>query len=119
MVDEVRVYNAALTAADLGALMEAGADPDTDGLTNLREFENRTDPSVNDNGVDSDGDGLSNWAEINVYGTDPFNADSDGDGVSDGAEVIAGTDPLVADQHPVGGPIVTVLYPREGEYILW
>ena len=36
---------------------------------------------------DSDGDGLSDADEVNIFGTDPFDADSDGDGLSDGEEV--------------------------------
>lgn len=48
--------------------------------------------------LDSDGDGLSDWDEINVYGTDPFNKDTDGDGLSDGDEVLKyKTDPLNKD----------------------
>jgi hypothetical protein len=46
---------------------------------------------------DSDNDGLSDGDEIQVYGTDPYNADTDGDGRGDGEEVLAGTNPLVAD----------------------
>lgn len=37
--------------------------------------------------LDSDGDGLTDWEEIHVYGTDPFNPDTDGDGLWDGDEV--------------------------------
>jgi hypothetical protein len=48
-------------------------------------------------GLDSDGDGLSDWDEINIYGTDPFNPDTDGDGWSDWHEVMMGTDPLNPD----------------------
>lgn len=48
--------------------------------------------------IDSDGDGLSDWEEINVHGTDPFNPDTDGDGLSDGDEVkVFRTDPLNPD----------------------
>lgn len=46
---------------------------------------------------DSDGDGLSDASETYTYGTDPNNPDTDGDGRSDGMEVLAETDPLVAD----------------------
>lgn len=48
--------------------------------------------------LDSDGDGLTDYEEINVYGTDPFNPDTDGDGLTDYEEVrIYGTDPLNPD----------------------
>ncbi len=43
---------------------------------------------------DSDGDLLPDYAEINVYLTDPNLADTDNDGVPDGAEILAGTDPF-------------------------
>jgi hypothetical protein len=47
---------------------------------------------------DSDFDGLSDYEEIYIYGTDPFNPDTDGDGLRDGDEVhIYGTSPLHAD----------------------
>jgi hypothetical protein len=48
-------------------------------------------------GGDPDGDGVSNRLELEVYGTDPFNADTDGDGLPDGWEIARGTQPLVAD----------------------
>ena len=48
--------------------------------------------------LDSDGDGLTDWEEIHIYGTDPYNPDTDGDGLSDYEEVkIYGTDPLNPD----------------------
>ena len=49
---------------------EAACDEDSDGLTNLEEYENRTDP---------------------------WNGDTDGDGRSDGQEVAAGTNPVYPD----------------------
>ncbi len=42
---------------------------------------------------DSDNDGLSDYEEVNIYGTDPYNPDTDGDGMSDGDEVKAGRNP--------------------------
>lgn len=70
-----------------------------DGLTNLEEFINGTDPQDSD----SDNDGLLDGVETNTgifvsssnTGTDPNVADTDGDGTNDGAEVAQGTDPLV------------------------
>jgi len=44
-------------------------------------------------GCDTDGDMIPNSKELEVYGTDLFNADTDGDGVDDGDEVLAGTNP--------------------------
>jgi hypothetical protein len=73
---------------------DAALDFDEDGLTNLEEFQNETDPS----NPDTDGDGLSDGEEVKEYFTDPLNADTDGDGLSDGDEVlIHNTDPLNPD----------------------
>jgi RHS repeat-associated protein len=89
-------------------------DSDNDGLTNLEEYENRTDPNnpdtdgdgmpdgwevrygldpkVDDSSLDPDGDGLTNGEE-HQYWTDPTNPDTDGDGINDGDEVASGTNP--------------------------
>jgi len=52
-------------------------------------------------GFDSDNDDLSDYLEIEVYHTDPFDPDSDQDGFSDGFEVKHGTDPLDPNDYPV------------------
>jgi hypothetical protein len=65
-------------------------DPDHDGLTNLQEFQNGTDP----HNPDTDGDGLTDGQEVMLYHTSPLFADSDGDGIPDGVEVTMGTNPL-------------------------
>jgi hypothetical protein len=57
-----------------------------DGLTNLQEFLNRTDPT----NPDTDGDTLTDYDEIVLYGTDPLEWDSDNDGLWDGWEVAYG-----------------------------
>jgi arylsulfatase A len=75
-----------------------------DGLTNLEEYQNGTDPQD----FDSDNDGLNDGDEVKgtlnpwtagVKGappgdpTDPNNPNSDGEGLNDGDEIAAATDP--------------------------
>ncbi len=89
-------------------------DGDDDGLANIDEQANGTQPNLND----SDGDGILDGTEVAIgwnplandidndglteseelaAGTDPLQSDTDMDGVSDGQEVLAGSDPLVAN----------------------
>ncbi len=72
---------------------DASVDADEDGLTNLEEYQEGTDPHL----ADTDGDFLLDGEEVNDYQTDPLNFDSDGDTLSDGYEVKFGLNPLVAD----------------------
>jgi len=67
-------------------------DADRDGLTNLGEYQNGTDPLD----PDSDDDGLSDGDEANVHGTDPTTSDTDADTFNDGYELRNGGDPLDA-----------------------
>lgn len=69
---------------------DADADCDSDGLSNIREFELGTKPF----NPDTDNDGLTDGDEVNIYGTDPLKYDTDDDGISDGDEIAMGTDPL-------------------------
>jgi len=88
------------------------ADEDDDGLIDLQEFVNSTDPNdedsdsddlndgdevntygTNPNDPDTDGDGLTDGEEVNTYGTNPNNEDTDGDGVSDKDEIDGGRNP--------------------------
>jgi sugar lactone lactonase YvrE len=62
-------------------------DPDHDGLTNLQEFQNGTDP----NNPDTDGDGLTDGQEVLLYHTNPLLFSTDGTGIPDGIEVQTGT----------------------------
>jgi len=62
---------------------DAGLDSDSDGLTNLSEYQQGTDPTDSD----SDDDGLNDNAEVSVYDTDPTDSDSDDDQMPDGWEV--------------------------------
>jgi len=57
---------------------------------------------------DSDGDGLSDFDEINIFGSDPYNADSDGDGIEDGEAVLNGKDPVG------GAPLKDFFVPHAG-----
>lgn len=47
---------------------------------------------------DSDGDGLSDYDEINIFGSDPYDADSNSDGVEDGEAVLNGRDPVTGSK---------------------
>jgi len=100
---------------------DASLDPDSDGLTNLEEYQEGTDPhdadtdndgltdgdevdkyftdpTVSDANCDSDSDGLTNVEEVDTYLTDPLNADTDGDTLTDGDEVnVYCTDPCDCD----------------------
>jgi hypothetical protein len=72
-----------------------------DGLTNLEEYQNGTDPLD----ADSDDDGLTDGAEVHTYGTDPLDPDTDGDDATDGWEVSNGyapTDPTDATRDTDG-----------------
>jgi Carboxypeptidase regulatory-like domain/Bacterial TSP3 repeat len=59
------------------------------------------DPTVADQ--DPDSDGLTNLQEYQ-HGTDPHNPDTDGDGIPDGLEVAQGTDPLNPNDPPPTPP---------------
>lgn len=87
---------------------DAIADCDSDGLTNIDEFQRGTLP----NNADSDADGANDGAEVNrmdggtAAPTNPLRADTDGDNLLDGVETDTGTfvsrtdtgtDPLVLD----------------------
>ena len=72
---------------------DPGSDDDSDGLSNLEEFQERTDPAAKD----SDGDGLTDGDEVNVHKTNPLLEDSDGNGIPDFDEVQEGTDTDVPD----------------------
>lgn len=89
-------------------------DPDDDGLTNLEEFEARTDPR----NPDSDGDTLLDGDEVHGTAgmrppTNPLSPDTDSDGLDDALETNSGvfngamdpgTDPTNADTDGDGSP---------------
>ena len=67
-------------------------DVDNDGLANLLEYRNDTNPRL----ADTDDDGLSDSEELSL-GTNPIIADTDGDGLDDMDEIVFGTDPCNSD----------------------
>ena len=73
---------------------DASLDLDEDGVSNLNEFLNGTNPTLQD----TDNDGLSDYAEIYVHQTSPISIDSDEDGLSDSDEILIHlTDPMLVD----------------------
>ena len=101
---------------DINDPSDALADGDNDGLVNLQEFFNDTDPSNPDTDSDglsdgdeffihrtspinndTDNDGLNDFSEINTHSTNPLNGDSDNDGLPDGWEVSYELNPLIDD----------------------
>lgn len=78
---------------------DASSDQDSDGLTNLQEYQEGTSPLQSD----SDGDELSDYDEINIHLTIPTEKDTDRDGLADGDEVLVySTDPLLSDSDSDG-----------------
>jgi hypothetical protein len=73
---------------------DASLDLDEDGVSNLNEFINGTNPTHQD----TDNDGLSDYVEIYVHQTSPISIDSDEDGLSDSDEILIHlTDPMLVD----------------------
>jgi hypothetical protein len=107
-LDEVAIYDRALTAAEVRLHSQAvlGADTDGDGMPDVYELNNGFNPNdPSDANQDADNDGLTNLQEYQL-GTDPHNPDTDGDGLKDGVETgtgvwvsptNTGTDPLNPD----------------------
>ncbi|MEX2690407.1 MAG: SBBP repeat-containing protein [Candidatus Njordarchaeum guaymaensis] len=118
---------------------DSGGDADSDGLTNVEEYQIGTDPldsdtdddsmpdgwevlyglnplSAADAGNDVDKDRLSNSEEY-IYGTNPKDPDTDDDGYLDGVEVENGTDPTNPRAYPteltwwqkIGGQIISTV----------
>ncbi|MFC1820860.1 leucine-rich repeat domain-containing protein, partial [Thermodesulfobacteriota bacterium] len=75
-----------------------GNDTDSDGMDDDWEYATFGDLS-SDGTADTDNDGLSDLEEF-TNNTDPHNPDSDGDGFVDGAEVRAGSDPNSNTDYP-------------------
>jgi hypothetical protein len=75
------------------AVSNGPIDSDADGMPDDWESSNGFNPNdPADAAQDADGDGLTNLAEFQ-NDSDPYNVDTDGDGVRDGLEVQTGSDP--------------------------
>ncbi|MBK1832506.1 discoidin domain-containing protein [Roseibacillus ishigakijimensis] len=88
---------------------DSATDLDSDGLSNLEEYQGLgnasflggTDPTE----ADSDSDGLTDGAEVNTHHTSPFLVDTDGDSLSDGDEInLHSSSPLLVDTDADGFP---------------
>ncbi|HEX5218966.1 MAG TPA: LamG-like jellyroll fold domain-containing protein [Verrucomicrobiae bacterium] len=107
-LDEVVIYDRALTEAEVRLHSQAvlGADTDGDTMPDVYELSNGLNPNDGaDAHTDPDNDGSTNLQEY-LRKTDPQDSDSDDDGVLDGSETNTGiwvsptdrgTDPLDAD----------------------
>ncbi|MHA2089393.1 MAG: hypothetical protein ACW98K_00930 [Candidatus Kariarchaeaceae archaeon] len=70
-------------------------DSDNDGIPDVNEYGNGTNPTS----IDTDGDGIGDYNETLFYLTDPLSMDTDGDGIYDDIEILEyGTDPLNPDE---------------------
>lgn len=77
-----------------GLNLEPELDQDSDGLTNLEEYQHSTHPLDQD----TDGDSLTDGDEIHIHGTDPKSTDTDKDGLTDADEItLYETDPTNFD----------------------
>lgn len=72
--------------------VDAFEDKDGDGLSNVDEFDEGTNPAL----ADTDSDGLDDAKELKEHNTNPLLADTDGDGLNDRVELLTSTDPLIA-----------------------
>jgi hypothetical protein len=95
---------------DQGDSEDRNYDFDNDGLSNLEEYQNHTNPKK----ADSDLDGIPDGWEVE-NGLDPLvddtDLDSDGDDFTNKEEYDASTDPLDAESKPADGFILPCWWP--------
>ena len=90
VVNDTRVFDR--TSLRVHVMTRTG-DVDEDGLTNEREFAEKTDFLSSD----TDTDGVTDGQEVTTYGTNATDPDTDGDGLRDNAEINGGTNVTVGD----------------------
>lgn len=95
--DTIPLWWEELYGFDDNLAADAVADGDSDGRSNLEEFNAGTSPVT----ADSDHDGLTDGEEA-VAGTDPLDSDTDNDTLSDGSETTSS--PVLADSDADGAP---------------
>ena len=85
-----------LKSSDIPTTNAEWADFDGDGVSNLDELQQGTDPF---SAADQDGNGLPDDWETKYFGStgQSASADPDGDGLTNAQELAAGTDPTKAD----------------------
>lgn len=81
----------------------ANGDPDHDGLTNLREFRDGTNPRD----ADTDNDGVNDGNELAEH-TNPNDPDTDNDGIEDGQETIGTVAGFTEDSPGSGTGVLTI-----------
>lgn len=98
-LDEIRLYNRALSSKEVEFLYAGEIDSDKDGLSDAEEIKIGSNP----NKTDSDGDGLNDYDEVVKHGTNPTKSDSDGDQLNDDEEILVyKTNPTARDSDDDG-----------------
>ncbi len=132
-LSDIRLYNRALSATEVGQIYQQENDTDGDGIfdiyeTNTGIYVSVTDTGTSPNNPDTDGDGLLDGVETatGIYvsakdtGTNPNKQDTDGDGLADGVETNTGiyvgegntgTSPVNEDTNGDGI--------KDGEAVVW
>ncbi len=115
---EARIYDHALSPADIVEIYIGTSEIDTDGdgipdSWKLYYF-GTTNVDADD---DADGDGLTNLEEY-LAGTNPLNPDTNQNGIWDSIAIRLGMDPTFIDSTPSGNPAsITLTSPKEADLI--